>query len=132
MPRLHVCLLVALLLSACAAPVAAPSSDDLTRQSVHWARRFRECAVAYVTRFPAELPAASQAQQAVAVCSAVLSAYQLKQQRVYLASQAQADPDAAWAQAEHDSHQLELATQQLVQYRLQGTNNRQVAASACQ
>ena len=63
--------------------------------------------------------AANQAQQAVAVCSAVLSAYQLRQRDTYLASQQASDDDAPWAQAAADGRRLEQATLALVQLHLE-------------
>lgn len=115
MMRATLCLAL-LLLPACSTVLPAQTA---AAQAQRWERQFKACALAYVDRYPSAQAAANQAQQAVAVCSAVLSAYQLRQRDTYLPSQQASDDDAAWAQAAADGRRLEQATLALVQLHLE-------------
>lgn len=118
MMRATLCLAF-LLLSACSTVLPAQTAAAHAAQALRWERQFKACALAYVDRYPSAQAAANQAQQAVAVCSAVLSAYQLRQRDTYLASQQPGDKDTAWAQAAADGRRLEQATLALVQLHLE-------------
>jgi len=109
------------LLPACSTTTVPHTAAEQTAEALRWERQFKACAVAYVDRYPAAQTADRQAQQAVAVCSAVLSAYQLRQRDGYLASHQASDSEQAWAMADSDSRRLEQATLLLVQHHLQPT-----------
>lgn len=113
MPRLALPLTLAALLGACAS--TPPDTAAFHAQEARrWERQFKTCAVAYTERFDAALPPATRAQQAVSACSAVLSAYQLRQRDFYLSSQPGQPADLAWAHAEADGRRLEFAIMQLL------------------